>query len=190
MKFFPQRVDWQLGLSASILAFMLLVPPSSLAGEPLPALRAFVGEYEHIGGEAEKKAWEEAIEEAVAGLNFLLRPLARPYLRYRIDIPEDLTIRIDGDKLYLRFGEKSGETAVVNGPWLTEGEGEKALRIHHAFDRESTEIVQQIINDRGVRKRFLRLKDGGDRLRLRTIVESKQLSAPIDYQLNFRRVRQ
>ena len=189
MKFFPLELDRKFLILGGAVILLLIISSNSwaVAATSLQAVRAFAGDFEYIGGVEEKEAWKAAIEDAVAGMSFLLRPLARPYLRYRIDIPEDLTIEVERDKLFLRFGEKSGDSAVLNGPWLIEGEGEKALRIRHSFKTETGEVLQEIINDRGIRKRLLHLEDSGKRLRLRTVVESEQLSAPIDYELNFRR---
>ena len=202
MSTFPKRSTRRLGLkSAAGVAVMACSSPSAAqpaeiavgevasleasvaaAGTP-QALQAFPGEYKFTGGASERQALEAAVDDVVAEMNALARPIARSRLLDANPIASVLSIAADGSTVTVGFDDRR-YTAVVGGPAVnvTGVTGDKvALTYRVAGER----LVQRFKGPKGARKNAMSVN--AKRLRLNVKVTSESLPKDLVYKLTYTR---
>ncbi len=149
--------------------------------------RRFAGTYTYAGGDAERKAVSAAVEKAISGLGFLGKPVARQSLRQRADIRDAYTLFFDGlGNLRLTTAGYPPEVGPLDGrPFaLVTKSGDKS-QVSQSF--QDGVLVQKGHTDEGSGVTEFRLADEGATLLVHRVMESPQLTAPVDFTLTYRR---
>lgn len=144
-------------------------------------LQAFVGSYTFSGGEAERRALEDAVDKVVADMNPLVRGVARSRLLESNAIAGKVSIVAEGDRVTVGFDDRS-YTAVLGGA-AVEVTGVTGDRLQLKHRMKGKQLVQQFDGPRGSRRNVIGVR--GEQLRIGVTVESESLPAPLVYTLTF-----
>jgi hypothetical protein len=192
-----KRLLCTLALATGLLASGCAHAPPEPAAEPLPVPAAsgasaalqqrFSGSYLYAGGDAEKKAVAAAVEKAIAGMGFLAKPVARQSLKQRAEIREGYTFVFDSTG-HLKLSSKGFpvESGPLDGkpfPFVTR-EGD-ATQVSFRF--VDGMLLQEGRTEDGSGRTEFRLADDGATLLVHRVMESTQLTAPVEYSLTYRR---
>jgi hypothetical protein len=147
----------------------------------------FAGVYLYAGGDAEKKAVAAAVEKAISGMGFLGKPMARQSLKQRAEVREGYTLVFDGlghlqlsSKGYpVEFGPLDGK------PFSFITKDGDQTQVSMSF--VDGVLLQEGHTDDGSGRTEFRLADGGATLLVHRVMESPQLTAPVDFTLTYRR---
>jgi hypothetical protein len=173
-------------------------PPASVKPTPPPPLAAvqaataelqhrYAGNYLYAGGDAERRTVAAAVERAIAGLSFLAKPLARQSLRQRTEVRDSYTLLFDGlGDLQLstpgfptEFGPLDGKAYPLETKY-----GDQTQVSQRFLDGV---LVQEGRTEEGSGRTEFRLADADATLLVRRVMESSQLSGPVDFTLTYRR---
>jgi hypothetical protein len=159
---------------------------ASTAGLAELSLR-YTGTYVYVGGDTERHAVAAAVERAIAGLGFLGKPVARQSLRQRAEVREAYTLFFDGlGNCRLNSPGFPVELAPLDGrpaPLQTKSGDKTELRMHF----EDGVLLQQGRTDEGSGRTEFRLTEDGTTLLVHRVMESAQLTAPVDFSLTYQR---
>jgi hypothetical protein len=163
------------------------LPPPTPAGADTALQQRFSGSYLYAGGDAEKKAVAAAVEKAINGMGFLAKPVARQSLKQRAEIREGYSFVFDGLG-HLKLSSKGFpvESGPLDGkpfPFVTR-EGD-ATQVSFRF--VDGMLLQQGRTEDGSGRTEFRLADDGATLLVHRVMESTQLTAPVEYSLTYRR---
>lgn len=149
--------------------------------------RRFAGTYGYAGGDAERKAVAAAVEKAISGLGFLGKPVARQTLRQRADIRDAYTLFFDGlGNLRLTTAGYPPEFGPLDGrPFPLETKSGDKSQVSQSF--VDGVLVQKGHTDEGSGVTEFRLADEGATLLVHRVMESPQLTTPVDFTLTYRR---
>jgi hypothetical protein len=128
-----------------------------------------------------------AVEKAIAGMGFLAKPMARQSIRQRAEVRDSYTLAFDGlGNLRLTSPGFPVEFGPVDGkPFPLETKtGDKAQLSQSFVDGV---LVQKATTDEGSGTTEFRLADQGATLLVHRVMQSPQLSAPVDFTLTYRR---
>jgi hypothetical protein len=149
--------------------------------------RRFAGTYTYAGGDAERRAVAAAVEKAISGMGFLGKPVARQSLRQRTDIRDSYTLFFaEVGNLRLTTPGYPPEVGPLDGqPFQLETKtGDKTTVTQSFVDGV---LVQKGRTDEGSGRTEFRLADEGATLLVHRVMESPQLTAPVDFTLTYRR---
>lgn len=158
-------------------AFLALSPLSAVAQSP-----SLAGSYTYV--EAESDAIKPAIEQAVADMNFITRPIARGRLTRTNEPYGQITIRQSGDEVTIITDDRAPIVARADGnpmKW-TRDDGE-VLDLTTRF--EGGALEQTFVADDGERKNVFSLSPDGQTLEMAVTVTSPRLAAPLTYTLRY-----
>jgi hypothetical protein len=144
----------------------------------------FVGRYRFAGGTAEREAVARAIDEVVAQMNPLARPIARDRLARGNRVPDALEVHREGDLLWIAFDDRKHGAALDGSSTTVEGSDGSKLEYNVSFSER--ELRQSFEGDRGRREnRMRRIGDG--EIVVQVEVRSDHLPKPLRYRLSFAR---
>ena len=172
------RLQWH---AIAPLALALL----GAAAAPAPAQEPDItGSWSYV--EAESDALRPAIEQAVAKMNFITRPIARGRLT-RTNVPYGrITIQRAGNEVTIITDERSPIVAPTDGnpiKWTRE-DGEVLDLTTRWVDGT---LEQTFVAEDGQRKNVFALAPDGRTLEMRVTVTSPRLAAPLNYTLRYRK---
>jgi len=165
-------------------------PPTTavhVSGPEAELQARFAGTYVYAGGDAERRAVSAAVEHALSGLSFLAKPVARSSLKQRAEVRDAYTLAFDGlGNATLSSPGFPAETGPLDGrPVVQENRyGDKSQVTLRFVDGV---LVQKGHSDDGGAQTDFRLADDGATLLVRRVMQSPQLSAPVDFTLTYRR---
>ncbi len=161
--------------------------PAQTQGATAELQRRFAGTYGYAGGDAERKAVAAAVEKAISGLGFLGKPVARQTLRQRADIRDAYTLFFDGlGNLRLTTAGYPPEFGPLDGrPFPLETKFGDKSQVSQSF--VDGVLVQKGHTDDGSGVTEFRLADEGATLLVHRVMESPQLTTPVDFTLTYRR---
>ena len=146
-------------------------------------LQTLSGRYRHAGGAREQQALEDAVDEVVADMNLIARPIARERLLEANEIPQRLSVEVSGDRVTVSFDGRS-YTATVGGPAVSVvGVTGDPLKLTLRVDKST--LVQRFVGSRGGKTN--RFSNHGQNLRLQVRVHSESLPKDLVYRLTYRR---
>lgn len=172
------RLHWN---AIAPLAVTLLCAAGGAASAQAPALP---GTYTYL--EAESDPIRPAIEQAVARMNFITRPIARGRLTRTNQPYGTITIDTQGDQVTIVTDERAPIVATSDGnpmKWTRE-DGEVLDVTTRWLDGD---LEQTYIAEDGQRKNVFTLSPDGNTLAMLVTVTSPRLSAPLTYTLRYRR---
>jgi hypothetical protein len=140
--------------------------------------------YRFSGGMRERKAIDRAIEDVVADMSFVTRPIARRRLKAAARVAERVRIDVDDDAITT---ELDGEvyTAPADGKPIrvADSDGDKVeLRMRAT----KSALEQRFSSDDGGKDNTFRLV-GGTKMRLVVRIHSGKLPKDLEYELSYRR---
>jgi hypothetical protein len=149
--------------------------------------RRFAGTFGYAGGDAERRAVSAAVEKAISGMGFLGKPVARQNLRQRADIRDSYTLFLDGlGNLRVTTAGYPPEFGPLDGrPFLLETKSGDKSQVTQSF--VDGVLVQKGHTDEGSGVTEFRIADEGATLLVHRVMESPQLTAPVDFTLTYRR---
>lgn len=172
------RLQWNAILP---LGITLLAAAATPAVSQNPAL---AGSYTYV--EAESDAIKPAIEQAVAKMNFITRPIARGRLTRTNEPYRSLTIQQSGSQVTIVRDDTAPIVAPTDGnpiKWTREDGEVLDLTTRWADDT----LEQTFIAEDGQRKNVFALSPDGGTLEMHVTVTSPRLAAPLTYTLRYRR---
>lgn len=155
--------------------------PISGAQAQTPALE---GDYLYL--EAESDPIRDAIEQAVSGMNFITRPIARGRLTRTNEPYQRVSIRIGSDDVTVTTDDRAPIVARPDGnpmKWTRE-DGEVLDLTTRWVDGA---LEQTFVAEDGQRVNRFVLGPDGDRLELHVTVTSPRLAQPLTYVLRYQR---
>lgn len=167
-------------VSAAALAALTLVEPVS--GQDLQAL---AGRYAYVA--AQSDTVDQAIDRAVAGLNFLFRPIGRHRLRKTNAPYQKLLLEISGDQIAITRDDNPPIRTPADGTsvsWTRE-DGE-VMKVSTAW--RDGRLAQTFAAEDGRRVNEFSLAPDGQHLTMQVTVTSPRLDVPLQYRLAYRRV--
>jgi hypothetical protein len=144
----------------------------------------FVGRYTFAGGEAERAALSQAIEELVAQLNAMIRNLAREKIAETNPVFDTVSIERKGDELVLKYGSLTNACKLDGSASEVKGIDGGTLTCRLAMDGDA--LVHRVNGSRGGRVNTFTVSKNG-RLTMKTRIHSKMMPADLRYTLTFKR---
>jgi hypothetical protein len=158
--------------------------PRELRAGGADAARPFLGSYRYAGDTRERAAREQAVEDAVAELNFLVRSLARSRLKSATPISATLRIAADTSSLTVANDNRL-YTAPLDGRSV-KSTGITGDPIELRYRISEGRIVQTFDGDGGGRANTFVL--AGEQLVMQVRIYSHRLPKDVRYKLTFARV--
>jgi hypothetical protein len=146
---------------------------------------ALAGSYRFAGGDAERRALQQAIDKAVDRVSVFVREVARDRLENANPVPSELTLGVDDSTLTLAYGAESF-TAPLDGRTVrikARGGEEMQLRL----EPSKTFVDQVFSSEDGSRTN--RLRPSGDKLVVEVVVRAPKLEKALVYRLTYARRR-
>ena len=168
-------------------------PPPSPAAAP-PASGPFVelqhryaGTYLYAGGETERRAVSGAVEHAISGMSFLAKPVARSSLKQRAEVRDSYSLSFDGlGTVEVATPGFPLEAGPLDGkPVKLENKSGDVSQVSFGFVDGA--LVQKGHTEDGGGETDYRLADDGATLLVHRLMQSAQLTAPVDFTLTYRR---
>jgi hypothetical protein len=183
----PPSTVWGL-LSAAALAACC---GASIAAAEAPdsALQQFVGTYTYVGGDAEIKALDRAIDEVVDQMNFFIRGIARRRLRAPNLPSKEVGVFVENGQIRIHRPGQPEVSAPADGrpiTWRNPTDGD-VFQVSHGVDDEGV-LYQRFAGERSVsRNRFVLSKDR-QRLTIHTLITADRLPAPLRFTMTYERL--
>lgn len=127
-----------------------------------------------------------AIENVVADMNFIKRPIARKKLIRLNPVYKKTIIAISGSGVTVKFDDRDVIPMPPGGkpgPWTRE-DGDKFMV---AAQVTKDQMIQTFKNDEGERTNVFKLSADGKSLTMNATIKSPQLSKPLTYSISFGR---
>ena len=127
-----------------------------------------------------------AIENVVADMNFIKRPIARKKLIRLNPVYKKTIIAISGSGVTVKFDDRDVIPMPPGGkpgPWTRE-DGDKFMV---AAQVTKDQMIQTFKNDEGERTNIFKLSADGKSLTMNATIKSPQLSKPLTYSISFGR---
>lgn len=180
-------------LLASLLAILLsscapqdpLPEAAAAAAAPTTGASAFRGAFRFVGGQRERDRVHQAIDHAVAALP-AFHDLARRRLLAVNAVPNEVSMRMEGEDLVVVYGDHAPQRAPLDGSvraWPN-GEGGTSKLKH---ELRNGKLVQTTWSDAGRRVMVWTFDDERGVLRVHSTMSAPQLPVPVRYRLTFKR---
>jgi hypothetical protein len=173
-------------ISLLVIALGALQPARAAAPDVDALRRSYSGEYEFIGGSAERSAVPAAVERSVDGMFFIARGIAYARLLKSSQVCDRYTLEFGGGRVSVAGSCRTPDVSPADG-----GEVEHRTRqgevskLSQRFVGET--LVQEFRGDGGSRKVVWTLLPDGNTLQAQVLITSKHLPRPVEYALTYRR---
>jgi hypothetical protein len=144
----------------------------------------FVGQYTFAGGQAQRTALRDAIEELVAQLGVVIRGIARGKLTETNPVFETVSIERKGGELVLTYGSHTNTCKLDGSASDVEGIDGSALKCRLSLQGDA--LVHRVDGSRGGRVNTFTIDESG-RLTMKSRIHSKMMPADLRYTLTFAR---
>lgn len=159
----------------------MLQPGSS--GDPSSPAAKYLGDYRHIGGQAELDARDAAIDGVVADMSFLSRGIARDKLKDTNPIASNIRLSASDAGLTIAMDERAYTSSRDGGPTRVKGITGDALDMNVTV---GDEIEQRFSGDEKGRVNHFRVD--GDKLIVRVRVFAEALPKDVVYELTYQKI--
>ncbi len=148
---------------------------------------ALAGTWVYAGGDAELAQVEEAVERATADMGFLARGFAAEALRARASPRPTYTLSFEGSTVSIASPDHPTERGEVGGPPVdvTDRFGDESQT---TFRLREGALVEAGKGADGSGETVFTPSTDGRTLRVRRLMQSGRLSAPVDVTLSYRRL--
>jgi len=144
----------------------------------------FVGQYAFAGGQAQRTALRDAIEELVAQLNAMIRGVARQKLTETNPVFEKVSIERKAGELVLSYGSHTNACKLDGSASDVEGIDGSSLKCRLSMHGDT--LVHRVDGSRGGRVNKFTIGENG-RLTMKSRIHSKMMPADLRYTLTFAR---
>lgn len=169
-------------LVATIAASLVTLSPQEAPAES-GAEKPFVGTYKHTGGDKEREARDEAIEDVIASMNILSRTVAREKLKSANVIPAAISIASDGTNLTISLDSRV-YTAPLDGSKV-KVTGITGDKLDLSYSVTASKIEQRFTAEgKGRTNAFTK---SGETLVVNVRVHSTQLPKDLKYKLTYKK---
>ncbi len=166
--------------------------PRSVASDGGPSIdelrQRYAGEYQFVGGAAERAQVPAAVERSVDGMFFIARGIAYDRLVRTCEICNSYTLGFGGGNISVAGPCQRSDVSPEDG---READHRTKLddtsKLSQRFVGET--LVQHFRGEEGARKVVWTLLPDGETLRVQVVISSKHLPSPVDYTLTYRRKR-
>lgn len=172
---------------ASGAAVQAAAEPTAVAGAAETAAPKIEGRYRYIGGEAQRQALLDAIEDVVKDMFLLARPIARRRLRDSNQPSAELALEFGARVITIvRPGRptvaapRDGSRVVWRSP-----EGDE-FQVKHRL-RSDGALIQEFVGDGNRSENVFRLADDGARLTVETTISADALPKVLRFKMSYRR---
>lgn len=171
---------------ASVVAASELPHTAAAAELDAPTAR-ITGTYRYAGGEKQRQQLIDAIEDVIADMNFIARPIARKRL-LESNLPSaELQLIVTEDEIVVaRPGRptvsapRDGSTIVWESP-----DGDK-FEVRHRLVSD-VELVQEFVGDGNRSENVFKLDDDGSRVVVATTISANRLPKTLRFRMTYRR---
>jgi hypothetical protein len=165
----------------------LAAESTATPGQPDAAAPAVAGQYRYSGGEPQRQQLLAAIEEVVADMVFLARPIARKRLRDSNLPSEELQLVVTGDKITILRPGRPTVSAPRNGSMVVwkSPDGDE-FKVRHTL-RGDREVVQEFVGDGNRSTNVFTLADDGARLTVHTTITADRLPRALSFRMTYQR---
>lgn len=151
---------------------------------PPPQASPFAGVWRFAGGDAERRAFEAAVQRAVQGMGWIIEGMAAGRIRDSSPIPDTITIRVQNNQIeYIGVrGRLIRSPADGTTIQTTNAQGEP---ISLSTRINGNQMVRNGSRSEGTRREVLTVN--GNTLVIEGTVSASRLPRPLVYRLTFRR---
>lgn len=155
--------------------------------EPAAEAVAIAGQYRFIGGDKERQALLDAIEDVIADMNFIARPIARKRLRESNLPSAELHLVVTADEITVARPGRPTVSAPRDGSTITwESPDGDEFQVRHRLVDDKT-LVQEFVGDGNRSENVFSLD--GDRVTVATTIEADRLPKVLRFRMTYRRKR-
>jgi hypothetical protein len=163
------------------------VPSTAVVTElDAPTVR-ITGTYSYAGGDKQRQQLIDAVEDVIADMNFIARPIARKRLLESNMPSAELQLVVTDDEIVVaRPGRptvsapRDGSTIVWESP-----DGDK-FEVRHRLVSE-TELVQEFVGDGNRSENVFKLDESGSRVHVSTTIAADRLPKTLRFRMTYRR---
>jgi hypothetical protein len=174
--------------SLLLLALVATVGGAQPAAPNPDSLAAFAGTFQRDPGASDDVP--AAIDRAVAGMNFITRPIGRRRLLATNQPPTTVRFALPPDSVVIDFAGQPPLRAKRDGsprPWRNAAGEEFTARVRAHESEGSQRITQLFESEDGSRENTWRLDATGQVLTLEVVIRSPRLPQPLRYRQVLRR---
>jgi hypothetical protein len=175
------RRGFVLALVAS--AAMLSSAAPATAGDRAEPLEQLTGTFVHAGGDAERRAVHDAIEEVVREMSPLVRSVARARLEEANPVPETLALRSDGKVFTMAYSEETYSGWLDGTPAKVSTRDGDSMQLRLRLENRT--LRQVFTADDKSRTNLLRIEGG--KLAVYVQVHASSLPHHLVYRLTYER---
>jgi len=177
---------WLLGAACAHAPPPAETPATQATPVPEPLRSALSGTWVYAGGEPERAQVDQAVEHATADMGFLTRGIAAEALRARARPREQFTLAIDGSAVSISSPDYPTEQGEVGGApvSITDRFGDTNQT---TFQLRDGALVEAGKSADGSGETVFTPDPDGRTLRVRRLMQSDRISAPVDVTLSYRR---
>jgi hypothetical protein len=146
----------------------------------------FAGNYRYSGGNTQREALAQAIEDAVLQLAMPIRGIGRKRLTNTNPIDDTLEIVVTGDKVQTIFETGFDAECVIDGGtvhWTSKKGDKYKVRVR----KKDSKIVQVIEGEDGVKTTVFVLSSDKQSLTVHHKITADRLEEPMTYKLSYKR---
>lgn len=148
---------------------------------------AFEGEYRYIGGEQQRRALHEAIDDVVDEMSVFVRGIARDRLVEGNPVPPSIVLQKDaGNEMLVSLAGYRYRAPIGGDPVPATGLDGDPVRYKLDVQPGPEKLEQHFIAAEGMRLDTFERTDGGVVVQVR--VSSEKLPKPLEYRLTYRRI--
>jgi hypothetical protein len=151
-------------------------------------LEQFAGTYTYVGGEAEIKSLDQAIDEVVDQMNFFIRGIARRRLRAPNLPSKEVSVFVEKGQIRIERPGQPEVSAPADGrpiTWRHPSDGD-VFQVSHGVDDKGV-LYQRFEGERSVSLNRFVLGEGKKRLTIHTVITADRLPAPLRFKMTYER---
>ncbi len=160
--------------------------PAASAAAPVAAPDRFAGMYTYVGGDKQKAAIDAAIDKAIEGLFFAVKPIARGKLHGKTEVKTRIGFAFAGGNITSTANGEAPATSAENGTTATFKAGGDDLRLAQKLTADG-HLVQSFAAPEGTRLNDYVLAADGKTLTVAVLITSSKLTHPLRYVLTYRK---
>lgn len=156
-------------------------------GEPGATAVAIAGTFRYAGGEKQKQQLLDAIEDCIAEMNFIARPIARKRLRESNLPSAELQLVVTADEITIARPGRPTVSAPRDGSTITwESPDGDEFEVRHRLVSDH-ELVQEFVGKGNRSENVFALDRDGSRVSVQTTITADRLPKSLSFRMTYRR---
>src|SRR5688572_13376519 len=159
------------------------------AGEPDPSAAdaTLAGRYVYAGGEQQRQQLLDAIEDVIAEMNFIARPIARRRLRESNWPSDELHLLITEVEITVARPGRPTVSAPRDGSTITwrSPDGD-AFEVRHRLVA-ADQLIQEFVGEGNRSENVFSLEENGSRMTVQTTIYADRLPKVLRFRMSYRR---